>query len=178
MQWNRATKTLSIVGVVALAGAFAVSQAAGHYRHMGMGGPFGPSPEHIVAFMTDTLDLTDAQQAQAKQILEKEKPGFQTLMQQMADGHKQMRALEETTTFDEASVRAQATKQAQTMTELIVAKARVKSELFAILTTDQKAKASKLMNRHEDRMMRHMHGGPGAGPGAGPGSAPDDGPGI
>lgn len=175
MQWNRATKTLSIVGVVALAGAFAVSQAAEHYGHRGMGSGFGPSPEHIVAFMTDRLDLTVAQQAQAKQILEKEKPGFQSLMQQMADGHKQMRTLEESATFDEASVRAQATKQAQTMTELIVAKARVKSELFAILTTDQRAKATKLMNRHEEHMMRHMRGGPGAEDGAGP--APD-GPGI
>jgi Spy/CpxP family protein refolding chaperone len=107
-------------------------------------------------------------------ILDKEKPNFKTLMQQMADGHKQMRTLEESPTFDEATVRAQATKQAQTMTELIVTKARVKSELFAILTTDQRAKAAKIMNHHEERMMRHMHGGPGAGPGP----APDAGPGI
>ena len=174
MQWNRITKTLTIFGVVALAGAFAVSQAAGRHRHMGMGDGFGPSPEHIVAFMTDTLDLTDAQQAQAKAILDKEKPNFQTLMQQMADGHKQMRTLEESPTFDEATVRAQATKQAQTMTELIVTKARVKSELFAILTTDQRTKATKLMNRHEERMMHHMHGRPGAAPGP----APAPGPGI
>jgi Spy/CpxP family protein refolding chaperone len=175
MQWNRTTKTLSIVGAVALAAALAVSQAAAHRRHMGMGDGFGPSPEHIVAFMTDALDLTDAQQTQAKAILEKEKPNFKTLMQQMAAGHKQMRTLEESATFDEVAVRAQATQQAQAMTELIVAKARVKSELFAILTADQKAKASKIMNRHEDRMMRHMHGGPGAGPGPNP--APE-GPGI
>ena len=164
MQWNRTTKVVSIVAVVALAGAFAVSQAVAHHRHMGMGDGFGPSPEHIVAFMTDALDLTEAQQAQAKSILDKEKPSFTPLMQQLKDGHKQMRALEESTTFDEAAVRATATQQAQTMTELIVAKARVKSELFAILTTDQKAKATRIMNRHEDRMMQHMHGG-GEGPG-------------
>jgi Spy/CpxP family protein refolding chaperone len=175
MQWNRITKTLTIFGVVALAGAFAVSQAAGRHRHMGMGDGFGPSPEHIVAFMTDTLDLTDAQQAQAKAILDKEKPNFQPLIQQLADGHKQMRALEESPTFDEPTIRAQATKQAQTMTELIVTKARVKSELFAILTTDQRAKATKLMNRHEERMMHHMQGGPGSAPA---GSVPGAGPGI
>jgi Spy/CpxP family protein refolding chaperone len=169
MQWNHTTKTLSILGVVALAGAFAVSQAAGRHRRMGMGDGFGPSPEHIVAFMTDTLDLTDAQQAQAKAILDKEKPNFQPLIQQLSDGHKQMRALEESATFNEAAVRAAATQHAQTITELIVAKARVKSELFAILTTDQKAKATKLLNRHEDRMMHHMQGGPGSAPGDGPG---------
>ena len=167
MQWNRITKAVSIAAIVSLVGVFAVSQAVGRHRRMGMGNGFGPSPEHIVAFMTDKLDLTDAQQAQAKAILDKEKPGFQTLMQQMADGHKQMRTLEESPTFDEPTVRAQATKQAQTMTELIVAKARVKSELFAILTTDQRAKATKIMNRHEERMMHHMHGGPGVAPGPG-----------
>ncbi len=163
MQWNRTTKVVSIVAVVALAGAFAVSQAAGHHGHMGMGDGFGPSPEHILAFMTDALDLTDAQQTQAKAILEKEKPSFQPLIQQLKDGHTQMRALEESTTFDEAAVRALATQHAQAITELIVTKARVKSELFAILTPDQKAKATKMMNRHEEHMMHHMHGGEGPG---------------
>lgn len=174
MKWNRTTKVLSVVAVVALAGAFAVSEAVAHHRHMGMGNGFGPSPEHIVAFMAHTLDLTDAQQAQAKAILNKEKPNFQPLIQQLADGHKQMRTLEESPTFDEAAVRALATQHAQAITELIVTKARVKSELFAILTTDQRAKATKMMNRHEDRMMRHMHGGDGPGPE----HAPEPGPGI
>jgi Spy/CpxP family protein refolding chaperone len=91
------------------------------------------------------------------------------LIQQLADGHKQMRALEENAMFNEAAVRAAATQQAQTITELIVTKARIKSELFAILTTDQKAKATTLMNRHEDRMMRHTHGAPGSAPGDGSG---------
>src|SRR5713101_3569342 len=104
MQWNRTTKVVSIAAVVALAGALAVSQAAGRHGHMGCA--FGHSPEHILAFMTDALDLTDAQQTQAKQILEREKPTFEPLIKQLADGHKQMRALEESTTFDEAAVRA------------------------------------------------------------------------
>jgi len=167
MQWNRITKAMSIAAIVSLVGVFAVSQAVGRHRRMGDG--FGPSPEHIVTFMTDKLDLTDAQQAQAKQILDKEKPNFQPLVQQLAAGHKQMRALEENATFNEAAVRAAATQQVQAITELIVTKARVKSELFAILTTDQRAKATTLMNRHEDRMMHHMHGGPGSAPGDGPG---------
>jgi len=171
MKWNRTTKVASVVAVVAVAGALAVSQAVVRHARMHMGDGFGPSPEHIVAFMTDALDLTDAQQTQAKAILDKEKPNFEPLIKQMADGHKQMRALEENATFDEAAVRTLATQQAQTMTELIVTKARVKSELFAILTADQRAKATKIMNRHENHMM-HMHGG------AGPGAPTPEGPGI
>jgi Spy/CpxP family protein refolding chaperone len=163
MQWNRTTKVVSIAAVVAFAGALAVSQAAGHHGHMGMGDGFGPSPEHILAFMTDALDLTDAQQTQAKAILDKEKPNFEALMKQMGDAHKQMRTLEESPTFDEAAVRSLASQQAQAITELIVAKARTKSEMFAILTPEQKAKATTIMNRHEQHMMEHMHGGGGPG---------------
>ena len=173
MKWNRTTKAVGVAGIVALAGALAIAQAV-HHVHMGMGEGFGPSPEHIVQFMTDSLDLTASQQAQAKAILEKEKPNFEPLMQQLAAGHKQMRALEESTTFDEAAVRSLATQHAQTMTELIVTKARVKSELYSILTSEQRAKATAIMNRHEDHMMHHMHGGDGPG-GAGPAG---EGPGI
>src|SRR5882724_5733295 len=163
MQWNRTTKVVGVVGIVALAGALAIAQAVVRHAHMRMGDAFGPSPEHIVQFMTDTLDLTAAQQAQAKAILDKEKPNFEPLMQQLAAGHKQMRALEENTTFDEAAVRSLATQHAQAITELIVTHARVKSELFSILTTEQRTKATAIMNRHEDRMMHHMHGGEGPG---------------
>jgi Spy/CpxP family protein refolding chaperone len=84
-------------------------------------------------------------------------------MKQMGDAHKQMRTLEESPTFDEAAVRSLASQQAQAITELIVAKARTKSEMFAILTPEQKAKATTIMNRHEQHMMEHMHGGGGPG---------------
>ena len=161
MQWTRNTKIAGIAAAVALLGAFAISQNGPH--HMG-GMGFGPMPDHILAFMTDSLDLTDAQQTQAKAILDKEKPTFEPLMKQMADAHKQLSALGENGTFDEAAVRSLANQHAQTMVELIVQMTRVKSELYAILTPQQKAKAAKIMQRHQDRMMNHMHGS-GEGPG-------------
>ena len=162
MQWTRNTKIASIAAVVALAGALAISQNGPH--HMGGGMGFGPSPDHILAFMTDTLDLTDGQQTQAKAILNKEKPTFESLMKQMGDAHKQLEALGQDGTFDEAAVRSLANQHSQTIVELIVQVTRVKSELYAILTPAQKAKAAKIMQRHETNMMNHMHGG-GDGPG-------------
>jgi len=160
MQWTRNTKIAGIAAVVALAGALAISQNGPH--HMG-GMGFGPSPDHILAFMTDALDLTDAQQTQAKAILDKEKPTFEPLMKQIGEAHKQLQALGEDGTFDEAAVRSLANQHTQTMVELIVQMTRVKSELYAILTPAQKAKAAKIMQRHESNMM-HGHGG-GEGPG-------------
>ncbi len=165
MQWTRNKQIAGIAAVVALAGAFALSQAGPHHMGgMGMGMGFGPGPDHILAFMTDALDLTDAQQTQAKAILDREKPTFEGLASKLSEGHKQLQALGENGTFDEAAVRAVANQHAQSMVEMIVQTTRVKSELYALLTPEQKAKASKIMQRHHDRMMRHMHGG-GEGPG-------------
>ena len=64
------------------------------------------------------LDLTDAQQAQVKAIMAKEKPTFKPLMLQMAQGHAQLRDLVIISGFDEAKVRELAAQQSQTMTEL------------------------------------------------------------
>jgi periplasmic protein CpxP/Spy len=137
---------------VALIGAVAVSQTVASHRHGGF-------EQHLLGFMTDYLDLTDAQQAQVKDILSKEKPTIQPLLDQLKQGHQSLMALETSGTFDEGKVRALATQQTQTMTELIVQKARIHNELFQLLTPDQKAKAIKLMNRHA----QHMPGAPGPG---------------
>lgn len=137
---------------VALIGAVAVSQTVTPRMHGGF-------DQHILGFMTDYLDLTDAQQAQVKDILGKEKPTIQPLLDQLKQGHQSLMALETSGTFDEGKVRALATQQTQTMTELIVQKARIHNELFQLLTPDQKAKAIKLMNRHA----QHMQGAPAPG---------------
>ena len=59
----------------------------------------------MLGFYMHKLDLTDAQQAQVKAIMAKEKPTFQPLMQQMAQGHAQLRDLVINGGFDEAKVR-------------------------------------------------------------------------
>jgi len=111
---------------------------------------------HMLHFFTDYLDLTDAQQAQVKDIMAKEKPALKPLMQQMAQSHQQIRELTMAGTFDEAKVRTLATQQAQTMTEMIVQKARIESEMIQILTPEQKTKLNDFMAKHEQRMMKHM----------------------
>ena len=148
---TRQIRLLVIAGVLTLAAAIAVSQTV-RRAHMHGGGMFG---EHQLQFFTDYLDLTDTQQAQAKEILAKEKPTIQPLVQQMKDSRRQLHQLEMSGTFEEGKVRNLAALQAQTMTELIVQKARIHSELIQILTPDQKSKLNKFMERHEQRFMRH-----------------------
>jgi Spy/CpxP family protein refolding chaperone len=137
---------LAVVAVAAVAGSQTVVRT---HAHRGFEG-------RMLGFMTDYLDLTEAQQAQVKQIMATERPTVMPLVQQLAQARHQLRQLEESGAFDEAKVRALAAQQTQTMTELIVAKARIKSEIFNVLTPDQKAKAVKFMDRREARFSRHM----------------------
>lgn len=148
-------RSMTVLGValaVVLVAAVGVSQTVVKtHAHRGFG-----FEGRMLGFMTDYLDLTEAQQVQVKQIMVTERPNVTPLVQQLAQARHQLRQLEESGAFDEAKVRALAAQQTQTMTELIVAKARIKSEIFNVLTPDQKAKAVKFMDRREARFARHM----------------------
>lgn len=143
----KSSRTKIMVAALALAilAAVAVSQTVTRTQWHGGGGMHG---EHMLSFYTDYLDLTDAQQAQAKDIMDKNKTALQPFFEQMGQSRRDLSQLEQSATFDEAKVRALATQQAANMTEFIVQEARMKSQLFQILTPDQKAKMTKLMDRH------------------------------
>ena len=154
------------IPMVVLAVALSVSTAFSQKVVRTQAGQFHGGFAHMLGFYADYLDLTDAQQAQMKDIIAKEKPTIQPLIQQLAQGHQQMSQLEQAGTFNEASVRALAGQQSQTMTELMVQKARIKSELVALLTPDQKAKLAKLEARRAARFQKHMQNGQGVSPAA------------
>jgi len=86
----------------------------------------------------------------------KERPNIQPLAQQLMQSRQQLRQIAESGAFDEAKVRTLATQQSQTMIELEVQRTRIASELFQVLTPDQKTKMDKFMSRHEQRMMNHV----------------------
>jgi protein CpxP len=145
-------RILTIGAAVLLAVAAAIAQGI-HHGHGGPGGGF----DHMLGFFTRTLDLTTDQQAQAKAIWEKEKPAMEPLMKQTHQNHADMRALQASGPFDEVKTRALATQQAQTMIEMEVQHARIKSEMVQILTADQKAKLTQLEAKHEAHMGgKHM----------------------
>src|SRR5260370_34047397 len=128
----------------------AAAIAQGMHGHGGPDGHFN----HMLEFFTDYLDLSSAQQAQVKAIWEKEKPTLQPLMKQMHQNHADMQALETSGPFDEAKTRALATSNAQTMIELQVQHARIKSEMIQVLTPEQKTKFANF----EAKKAAHMHG--------------------
>ncbi|MBZ5654760.1 MAG: Spy/CpxP family protein refolding chaperone [Acidobacteriia bacterium] len=148
MKSTRTTVLVIAAAVIVAVAAF----AQGMHRHGGPGGGF----EHMLGFYSDYLDLSSAQQDQIKAIMQKEKPALEPLMQQMKQFHSQMNQLDQSGAFDEAKVRAVATQQSQTMIELAVQHARIKSEMLQVLTPDQKTKFAQLQAKHEQRMQNHM----------------------
>jgi hypothetical protein len=107
-------------------------------------------PPHAQAARSDQRST-----GQVKAIWEKEKPTLQPLMQQMRQNHSAMKTLEASGPFDEAKTRALATQNSQTMIELQVEHARIKSEIMQILTPDQKTKLAQLEASHEANMGKH-----------------------
>jgi len=141
------------IGAAVLLGVAALFAQGMHGHH---GGPMGFDFDRMLGYYSDVLDLSSAQQDQMKAIWAKEKPTLAPLMQQMHQNHAAMKALEANSTFDEAKTRALATQNAQTMIELQVQHARIKSEMMQALTADQKAKLAQIEAKHEAHMKDHM----------------------
>ena len=116
--------------------------------------------DSLLGRMGDYLELTDAQRTQMKSIMAKEKGTMRPLMQLLAHGNQQMRQVEEASTFDEGRVRTLATQQSQALTELMVQRARLKSEMVQVLTPDQKTKLTAFEAKQQARFQRHFQGAP------------------
>ena len=119
----------SVAALIVMTAAVVVSQGQGDFRR-------GPRGEGL-PFLRN-LNLTDAQKAEIKKIMDSEAASTRDL-------HDQLRTLHESepapfsTTFDEASVRAAAEARAKIEVELQVSHARTMSQIANILTADQRA---------------------------------------
>jgi protein CpxP len=90
------------------------------------------------------LHVTDEQRAQIKTILEQERPTLTQLHTQREAERAEMAQL---ATFDEAHVRAIAARYAQTETDALVEREKLRSGLFAVLTPAQQLRIQKLRSR-------------------------------
>jgi len=121
-------------------------------------GPAWGSHGEMMGFPFKQLDLTDAQHAQIKALMEKEHPTMQPLMQQVHTMQQELKQYSEGT-YDDAKVQALVAQQAQTLVQLKVQETRIHSEIYQLLTSDQQAKLKEIEANHEARMQQHMHGG-------------------
>lgn len=147
---NRIFVLVSIVALIIGATIFAVGQGdavMGHFQHRGDGPPHSFGPE-MVDHIARELNLTEAQKAQIKTIMEAGHAAVAPLHQKMDDVHKQLELATANGQFDEAQVRSLANQQAQLMAETIVEHERMKSKAYSLLTPEQRTKADEMHKRH------------------------------
>jgi Spy/CpxP family protein refolding chaperone len=118
---------------------------------------------HMIGFFAKNLDLTDAQKAQMKDIVEKERPTLKPLMEQSHQVEQQLHQYEEGS-YNEGKVRTLAAQQSKVELELTVQRTRIHNELYQVLTADQQSKLKELEAEHQARMQQHMQDGPPAPP--------------
>ena len=153
-----------IGGALGFAAAFVLSVAA--FAQHGPGGPGGPHGPHgpggpggsLLGHFSQVLNLTDAQKAQIKQLEDGFRESTKSLHDQLAKaGPGDPFDAVTSGTFDEAAVRAAAQARANLHVELEVAHAKFFSQVYAVLTAEQKAKLAEL---HQQMQERHRQGPP------------------
>lgn len=109
------------------------------------------------------LNLTDAQKEQMQQIAARHRESTKALRQQAPERRGDFGALNGGA-FDEAAVRAAAQARANAHIELEVAQARMMSEMYAVLTPEQKAQVATQRQQWEQKRQerRGNRGGGGA----------------
>jgi periplasmic protein CpxP/Spy len=156
------TRTIAILAATAfllVGGMFVVAQRVMQKGLHGRG--YGPG------MIFRQLNLTDDQKAKIKDILEANKGAIQPIRDAMKANHEKLASLNGN--FDEAQVSAIAKEQGDLTAQMIVARERVRSQIFAILTDEQKAKATQIHDQMKARFQERMKpwgNKPGAGKGA------------
>jgi Spy/CpxP family protein refolding chaperone len=124
------------------------ASGAGFGGH-GMGhGAHRMDPEARIERMADMLDLSKEQRDQVRAIVDKSRPQARELRDKLADNRKQLHALVQQGNAKEADVRKLADAQGKLTADLIVQHTKVRSEIQALLTPEQR---EKLQQRFEHR---------------------------
>jgi protein CpxP len=99
---------------------------------------------HRGGMMFRGLDLTEDQKAQMKSIREASKGATAPLREAMKANRQKLTQATANGAFDETQVTAIANEGAAIKAQMTVQREKVKSQMFAILTTEQKAKSAEM----------------------------------
>ena len=132
-----ASAALVAASLLATAPVMANEHAGCDRHHAGKAGHHG---KHGFHEKLKELNLTEAQQAQVKDIMEKQKPQREARWKEMRESHKALREASRGENYDAAKVRELANKQAQLKAEMTVQRIETMHQVYALLTPEQKQK--------------------------------------
>lgn len=117
-------------------------------------GPRDRNEEHGGRFlerMTKILALTEAQQASIKQVQAAEEEKIAALREKKQKIRQQLRQAETVKPFDESVVRTLAEQRGAIEAELTIVRARIHSQIDALLTPEQREIAAKLRSERGEK---------------------------
>jgi Spy/CpxP family protein refolding chaperone len=121
---------------------------------MGCGPGTGLNPAIL-----DDLDLTQTQQEQVRDLFKSNRQVFQSAMKTVFSARLALEQAVAANPADDAAVRARSTELGNAETELTSLEAKVRSQIVALLTTDQKQKLDQIEQdhwKHLQHMLDHM----------------------
>ena len=90
------------------------------------------------------LDLTEAQKTEIEALFNEQWQDHQQLREQMHASRDEMRGAQTPGDFNETDFRAKAAKRAELKTEMMVQKAKLRQQVYNLLTPEQQEKADAL----------------------------------
>lgn len=113
-----------------------------------MGGLLGVHPELPLG----ALNLTDAQEEQVRGIFQSHRAESESLRQRAEAASEALRSVTSAATVDEAAITQQSQAFSALIAEAAILRARVRSEILAVLTPEQQAEATKLTSERQAKM--------------------------
>jgi protein CpxP len=142
-----ASAALVAASLLATAPAMANEHGGCDRHHAGKAGHGG---KHDFQARLKELNLTEAQQAQVKDIMEKQKPQREARWKELRESHQALREVSRGENYDAAKVRELASKQAQLKAEMTVQRIETMHQVYALLTPEQKQKWDAKRERRHD----------------------------
>lgn len=119
----------------------------------------GEDQGHRLEMMTTMLDLSEGQQEQITQLLNSKRDSHKTMRQEIHAARETLDKLMHAQPFDETAFRSLARQQSEQRIDAQVAHAKLRQQIYAILTPEQQKKADQLLTlvekRHQGRGMKH-----------------------
>jgi Spy/CpxP family protein refolding chaperone len=116
-----------------------------------VGGPGGRGGGPLAPMFLRRLNLTDAQRDQVKAIVDGAQAETRAVAERARAAHQALNEAVTAETFNEGLVRTRAEAVAAIDAEMAVARARVYSQVFQILTPEQKAEVGKMQAEMKQR---------------------------
>lgn len=100
------------------------------------------------------LDLSDTQRTQVQEILQRHREELAAAVRKATAARRVLGDASATTPFDEGAIRAAAQAFGESEADLALTRARIRGEVWEVLSPDQRAKADQLRNEMKDRAAR------------------------